>query len=51
MKRYVEREAVLRPAEEPGKEREVRGTADWKELREPLNEPQDQCLKYGHVVA
>ena len=44
MQRDVEREAGIRPVKQPWREGEVRRDCDRQELREALDEPEDERL-------
>src|SRR5207237_6139619 len=48
MESDIESQARIFPPEEPRREREVRGAADGKKLREPLNDAKRDRLKRCH---
>ena len=47
VERDVECEAGVRPSKDPGRQHEVRGTADGQKLRQALDQAQDHGLKHG----
>jgi hypothetical protein len=49
VKRDVECQSGVRPAENPWGEDEMSGAADGQKLAESLDDPKDQRLKHGHV--
>ena len=46
---HIECQALVDPAEQSWHQDQVSRARDWQELGKPLNQGQDNCLKYFHL--